>query len=164
MICARRQHQERFVEWKARATDSDLLFLHRLEQRGLHLGRRAIDLVGENNVREYRALLDGKPAARLVVDLCADDVGREQVRRKLNAAERRRDGFSEGTHGQCLGEAGYAFEEHVAAREERDDEALDHGLLTHHAARDLREHGLDERVVNCRRCGLRHGVVRLGKR
>src|SRR5437870_3347295 len=37
--------------------DGDLAFLHRLEQRGLHLGGRAVDLVGQEQVAEYRAEL-----------------------------------------------------------------------------------------------------------
>jgi MoxR-like ATPase len=33
---------------------TNLLLLHHLEQRALHLGRRAVDLVGEQQVREHR--------------------------------------------------------------------------------------------------------------
>jgi limonene-1,2-epoxide hydrolase len=43
------------VEVVALAADGDLVLLHRLEQGGLGLGRRAVDLVGEDDVREDRA-------------------------------------------------------------------------------------------------------------
>ena len=56
----RREHEERLLELERRAADRDLLLLHRLEQRRLHLGRRAIDLVGENDVGEDRPLLHAR--------------------------------------------------------------------------------------------------------
>jgi hypothetical protein len=42
------------------AGDGHLALLHRLEQRRLHLGRRAVDLVGEHDVGEDRAGLEAK--------------------------------------------------------------------------------------------------------
>jgi hypothetical protein len=40
------------------AADGHLLLGHDLEQRGLHLGRRTVDLVGQHEVREDRPELD----------------------------------------------------------------------------------------------------------
>ena len=52
----RGQHEERIGQRVARAADGDLAFLHRFEQGGLRLGRRAVDLVGQNDVGEQRAV------------------------------------------------------------------------------------------------------------
>ena len=51
----RRQHEQRPIELMAHAADRDLILLHRLEQRRLRLRRRAIDLVGQDDVGEDRA-------------------------------------------------------------------------------------------------------------
>ena len=51
-----------------RAADGDLALLHRFEQGGLRLGRRAVDLVGQDDVGEDRAVqeLEHALAGRLV--------------------------------------------------------------------------------------------------
>jgi hypothetical protein len=51
----RRHDHERAPEHVADAVDRDLVLLHALEQRGLRLRRRAVDLVDEEEVREDRA-------------------------------------------------------------------------------------------------------------
>ena len=72
----RRHDDERLGQRIGRVADGDLPLLHRLEQRALHLGGRAVDLVGEHEVREDRAELRGELALLLVVDDGADEVGR----------------------------------------------------------------------------------------
>ena len=52
----RGQHEERRRQRDRFAAERDLAFLHRFEQRALHLGRRAVDFVGEDEVGEDRAL------------------------------------------------------------------------------------------------------------
>ena len=42
----RGEHEERLFQRIADARDSDLMLLHRFEQRGLSLGRRAVNFVG----------------------------------------------------------------------------------------------------------------------
>ena len=44
-----RQHHERFRQAEGPLADGDLPLLHRLQQRRLHLGRRAVDLVGQDD-------------------------------------------------------------------------------------------------------------------
>ena len=57
---------ERLGQRMRRALDRHLPLLHRLEQRGLGLRRRAVDLVGEQQVREDRAFAEAERAfARL---------------------------------------------------------------------------------------------------
>ena len=60
--------------------DRDLALLHHLEERALDLGRRAVDLVGEQQVREDRPERGRELAGLLVVDPRPDEVGRHEVR------------------------------------------------------------------------------------
>ena len=52
------EDHERLLQRIGRAADRDLMLLHRLEQRGLHLGGRAVDLVRQDDLGEERPLLD----------------------------------------------------------------------------------------------------------
>ncbi len=80
-----REHEERLAQEKRLATDRDLLLLHRFEQSGLDLRRRAIDFVRQHEVREQRALLRIELLRALVEHHRADHVGRQQVGRELDA-------------------------------------------------------------------------------
>jgi hypothetical protein len=82
---------ERLGQLVGGVPDGDLLLLHGLEQRALHLGGRAVDLVGQHQVREDGALLGAELAALLVVEHGAHHVGRQQVGRELDARELGRD-------------------------------------------------------------------------
>ena len=125
----RRQYEEGLLQDVRRAADRHLLFLHCLEQSGLHFGRRAIDLVSQNDVGEDRTFLHRKSSVRLIVDLRADDVGGQQIRGELNAAERRVYRLCQGPNRQSLGETGHAFEQDVAAGQQAYQQALDHVIL-----------------------------------
>ena len=59
----------------------------------------------------------------------ADEVGRHEVGGELDAAEAAAEDGGERAHGQRLGEAGHALEQHVAAGEQRDEQALEHRVL-----------------------------------
>ena len=86
----RREDEERLVEHVRALADGDAVLLHRLEQRALRLRRRAVDLVGEHDVREDRSLPELEHLAarlRVVDDRGAEDVGRHQVGRELHARE-----------------------------------------------------------------------------
>ena len=60
----RGEHDERLREGARVALDGDLRLLHRLEQRALGLGRRAVDLVAQHDVGEDRPLAQLKLARR----------------------------------------------------------------------------------------------------
>ena len=81
----RRGDQERVGQRPGDAVGGDLALLHRLEQRGLRLRRRAVDLVGEQDVREDRALAELELAGARVVDERPGDVAGHQVGRELDA-------------------------------------------------------------------------------
>ena len=59
----RREHEERVRQRLRPALDRHLPLLHRLQQRGLRLRRRAVDLVGEQHVREHRPAPERQLAA-----------------------------------------------------------------------------------------------------
>ena len=140
-------HHERLIERVGRVADGHLLLLHRLEQGALHLGRRSVDLVRQHEVREDRALLGGELAALLVVDDGAGHVGWEQVRRKLNSLELRGDRLADRVDGQRLGEPRNAFEQDVPAREQPNQDPLDHHVLTHDDLVDLVKNRFDESAL-----------------
>ena len=91
------QDEERRRDLEGVVADRDLVLLHDLEQRGLDLGRRAVDLVGEEEVGEHRALLDIERAEVRPVDARADEVGRHEVRGELDALEACRRGRRRGS-------------------------------------------------------------------
>ena len=122
-------HEERLRQRVCLVADGDLPLLHGLEQGALHLGRGAVDLVGQNQVGEHRALPRGEAAGLRVVNLRADDVGREHVRRELQPRELGVHAVGERLDGERLGEAGHALEQHVAVGQQADDQALDEHFL-----------------------------------
>ena len=125
----RGHHQERRRHDVRLAGDRHLVFLHHLEQRALHLGRGAIDLVGEQQVGEHRPERRREVAGLLVVDPRANQVRRHEVGRELDATERAADDLGEGLHRQRLREAGHAFDEQVALRENRHQHAFEEVIL-----------------------------------
>src|SRR5438067_622940 len=79
-----RHDEERRGEQACDSVDGHLLLGHRLEQRGLRLRHRAVDLVHEDDVGEHRPGPDLEVRLALVEDREAGHVGRLQVRRALD--------------------------------------------------------------------------------
>ncbi len=150
------------------AADRDLALGHDLEQRRLHLGRRAVDLVGEHEVGEHRAQLDVEGLGGAAVDAGADDVGGHQVGGELDAGEGAADDRGEGLDRERLGQAGHALEQHVAPGEQADEEALDGPVLADDDLLDLEERLLEQgglgRAIGGGGAGLEGHAVLLGGR
>ena len=123
----------------------DLAFLHRLEQRRLNLGRRPVDLVGEQQVAKDRAEFGGEVAATGVVDPRADQVGGHQVRSELDPAGGAADDLGEGFDGDGFRQAGHAFEQDMALSQQRDQQPLQQPVLTYDQAFDLEQDLFDRR-------------------
>ena len=106
----RREDEERLIERIGPAGGGDVVLLHRLEQRGLRLRRRAVDLVGQDDVREDRPLHESQAAAALLLleDLGAGDVRRHQVGRELDALEVEVEDVGERLDEQRLRQPGHA--------------------------------------------------------
>jgi hypothetical protein len=138
-------HDQEGIRQRVRGVaDRHLAFLHRLQQRRLHLGRRAVDLVGQHQVGEDGALLGHELAPGLVVDHRADDIGRQEVGRELNALELHGQRIGQRLHGECLGQARHPLQEDVPPGQKADQDPLDHGLLADDDFPDLRVQLLDE--------------------
>jgi hypothetical protein len=137
----RGQHEERRGQRVRLLADGDRALLHGLEQRRLRLGRRAVDLVGEHEVREDRPALELEaPGARrsgLDDHVRADDVGGHEVGRELDAREGEVERLGQRLHEQRLAEAGHALEQDVAAGQQRRHHALDDLRLAHEALAHL---------------------------
>jgi hypothetical protein len=80
----RREQEERMGELSGDAVRGDLPLGHRLEQRGLGLRSRAVDLVDEDHVREDRPGAELEVARLLVEDREPRHVGRLEVGRALD--------------------------------------------------------------------------------
>jgi hypothetical protein len=125
----RRENEERFLELVSLVADGDLFFLHGFEQRALHLGGRAVDFIGEDEVGENRAFARAEAAGLRIVNLRADDVGGQHVRRELQARKFHADARGHGFHRQSFGKPRHAFEEDVAVGQQADDEAFGQIIL-----------------------------------
>ena len=127
----RREHVERLFELIGPALDRDPVLLHRLEQRRLRLRRGAVDLVGEDDVREDRPRGEDHLAAAggrvLLDDVRAGDVGRHQVGRELDAVELQLQDPREGMNQERLRQPRHADDQAVAADEERQQHQV-HGV------------------------------------
>jgi hypothetical protein len=121
-----------------------------IASRGLHLCRRAVDLVGQDDVGEDRPLLHHELPRRLIVDLRAEHVGRQEVGGELDAGEGGVDRLGEGPDGERLREPRDPLEQHVPAGEEADEQTVDHVALSDDAQRDLAADVLDQARVGAR--------------
>ena len=136
--------------------DRDLALLHDLEQRGLDLRRRPVDLVGEQEVAEHGAELGVERALLRAVDARADEIRGDEVGRELHA----REGAAEDAGGrldrQRLREARDPLDEQVALREQAHEHALEHRVLPGDDASDLEQRllELDLRLLGARRRAL----------
>ena len=81
-------------------------------------------------------------AGLLVVDPGPDEVGRDEVRRELDALEVAADRLGERLDGHRLGQAGHALDEQVAAGQEGDDHPLEQVVLADDDLLDLVQQAL----------------------
>ena len=127
------------------ALDGHLALLHRLQQRGLGLGRRAVDLVGQQQVGEHRALAEPERALGGLEDHLADHVRRHQVGGELHPLELQVQGSGHGLDQQGLGRARHAFEQDVAAHQQGGHQARQGAVLADHHLGHLVAQGQDRR-------------------
>ena len=137
-------HEERIGQRAGGAVDRDLALLHRLQQRRLRLRRRAVDLVGQEQVGEHGALAEAEPC-RLprheLVDALPDDVSGHQVRCELDSAEPHVERCGKALGQQCLGHTRHTLEQHVTVHEQRGDDAGEDAVLPDHHLAHLVAHG-----------------------
>ena len=140
-----REQQERLGHLARDPVDRDLALPHRLEERGLRLRHRPVDLVDEDDVGEDRPRAELEVTRPLVVDGEAGHVRRLQIGRALDATsdgtlDRARDG--PGEHG--LGRPGNVLEEHVPLAGECGEHEHDLVVLAVHDRLDVGEEALGD--------------------
>src|SRR2546425_8641584 len=120
--------------------------IYSLEERRLRLRRRTVDLVGQQDVREDRPMLELEmlPAVRVLDDdVGPDDVRRHQVGRELDAGEGELEPFGKGLDEERLAQARHALEKDVAARKHTDQDMRDHIVVADDHLLDFRAQGLE---------------------
>ena len=144
-----------------RRVDGDVALLHALEQAGLRLRRGAVDLVDDHDVGEDRAGAELEARLALVVDVGADDVGRQQVGRALHARELAVDRARERARQRGLADARVVLDEDVALGEQRDDHVLEDLVADLDGAADVvRDAARDgDRGVDLGRCARPSGAA-----
>ena len=104
------------------AADGHVLLLHRLQQGGLSLRRRAIDLIGQNNMSENGTPLefeDLSPRRIIGQDIGTRDIGRHEIRRKLYARETEAQDVAEAAHHKGFAQSGNSLQQAMTAANER---------------------------------------------
>jgi hypothetical protein len=124
-----RRHQERGREGASQPVDRDLALLHRLEEGRLRLGRRPVDLVGEQHVREDGPGSELELAGLGVVDERSGDVAGHEIGRELHPRRLERHRVSEGADEERLGDPRHPLEQDVALREQGDDQTGHRAVL-----------------------------------
>ena len=126
----RRHHHEQVFERIALVTHGYLALFHRLEQCRLHLGRRTVDLVRQDQVVEQRPLAKFERAFLRSVDIGTGQIRRQQVRRELQAVEIALDALGQHFDGTGLCQARRTFDEQVSITQQRDQHPVDQMCLT----------------------------------
>jgi hypothetical protein len=130
---------EEVVEGVGDAVDGDLAFFHAFEERGLGARGHAIDFVGEEELGEDGAAMEGELTGLEREDAGAENVGGHHIGRALDAAEVEGEKTGQGFDGHGLGHAGNTFDEGVTAAKEGEDGLLNELGL---AGDDFAEFGL----------------------
>ncbi len=129
---------------------SSMGLLHGLEQRRLRLRRRAINFVGQHDVPEDRPRNESPaPVARrriLLDDVRSGNVRGHQVRRELDALEHQAQRLGNRPDHQRLRRAGQTGNQAMAAYKQRDENLVEHFLLSDDDLADLREDVVPHRL------------------
>ena len=125
----RGDHHEECGQHVPHALDRHLLLGHRLKQARLRARAGAVDLVGQEDIREDRALAEGEGSLTRVVNRAAEDVGRQQVRCELHAAELGVDAARQGLGECCLAQAGEVFDQDVPLGQQGAEQQADAVVL-----------------------------------
>jgi maltoporin len=128
------------------AIDGHGALLHGLQQRGLGLRRRAIDLVRQQERGEDRAFDQREFVALQVENVGAGDVRRHQVGRELNAVELASQHARQRAREQRLGQARHAFDQRMLVGQDHHQRLADGILLADDHLADLGGDALDGRL------------------
>jgi len=138
------EDEERLFQFVGLALDGDAVLLHGLQQSGLGFRRRAIDLVGEDDVGEYGSRQEDQlpaPCFRILLDqIRAGDVRGHQIRRELNAREAEIQNLGKGVDKKSFRQARDTDDQAVTAHQHGQQDQFDDALLAVNDPGDLRAH------------------------
>ena len=117
--------------------DGDLPLLHRFEQRALHLGRRTIDFVGQDQVREKWSELGRELASARVINEGADQIRRQKIGRELQSLKPGSNACGHCFHCQRFSQTGNALEQDVTVSEQAEQKAVDQIFLANYHMTNL---------------------------
>jgi len=132
-----RDDEERVRQFVGFAFDSDVPFLHRLQERALGLRCRAVYLVSDDDVREHRPLLDDELTALLAVDGSPGDIRRKRVRGQLDAGVLQASRAGEQARDGRLRDTRDAFDQYVSASQKSHRQLFDDILVPDQDAADF---------------------------
>ena len=140
----RGQHHKQWGQRVAVAGDGDLPLFHGFKQGCLHLGRGAVDFVGQDQIAEQWPGLktDQVLAVNLVQHLRAGDVRWQQVGRELDTAHLRIQVSGQRLDGAGLGQSRQAFEEQMTVGQQADDDLANNLVLAQHRFGDAGLQGI----------------------
>ena len=104
--------------------------LHALEEARLGLGRGAVDLVDQHDVREHGPGMELESRLALVEDVGADHVRGQQVDRALDARIFGGQGAGQRPRERRLADPGIVLDQHVALGQQRDQD-VPYDLVAH---------------------------------
>ena len=125
---------------------------HGFEQRGLHLGGCAVDLVGQQQVVENGSVLKLERAIFGPEDFGAGDVARQQVGGELNAVKVAFDDLGQLLDRACLCQSRGAFYQQVPAAKQGRHQPLEQGFLTDDALAEPPGRRRDLFLLRCDHC------------
>jgi hypothetical protein len=138
------QDKERPRERVVDAAHRNRQLLHGLQEGRLRFRRGPVDLVRQNDLTEKRAALEAEmptPFRCLDHDVGPDDVGRHQVRRKLDPGKTEVQTFRERLHQQRFPQARNPLQQGVPPGKQADQHPADNFLVAHHHLGDLPREG-----------------------
>ena len=124
-----RDDEEGIGQGVASPVHGHLLLPHGLQEGTLGLGRRAVDLVHQQQVVKYRPRVELELTAVRPVDVHARDVRGQEVVRALHAAEAQAQEARSRQGQRRLAEAGHVLQQEVATREHAHQKPKQHGVL-----------------------------------
>ena len=139
------EHEKRFRHSECLPGNGRLFFLHTFEQGALNLCGGAVDLVGKHDVGENGSLFHGEAVFGGIVNIGADHVCGQQVRRELDACECPVETLGESFDREGLCQSGETFEQNVAIGEHCGDQPVNKDALSGDDPAHFRFQRTDER-------------------
>ncbi len=139
-------HEERLGQGVTDAVDGDLLLGHRLEQRALGARRRAVDLVGQQQLGKNWARMKSESTVALLVDRYAQDVRWQQVGSELKALEIQPQRGGERARQRGLAEAGQILDQQMSAGQQAGERHIHLSRLAQHQSIHLCD-GIGQRLT-----------------